>query len=110
MAEAAPPVTGGIIERKIAAAYSTAIARGDLVQSLSTGYVSLNSAGTAVSQIAGVFLGCRYLSTAQGKWIYASYWPTADHAVDGYAEILPIAGVPPQLFKDPGAQHAVHAG
>jgi hypothetical protein len=93
------PVTGGIVERKIASGYTTAICHGDLVQSLSTGYVSLAANGLAGSAIAGVFMGCRYLSTSQGKWIYSSYWPTGDHAVDGYAEIVPIAGVPPQLFK-----------
>ena len=93
------PFTGGIVERKIASGNTTPICKGDLVQNLSTGYVAISAAGVAVSQVAGVFLGCRYLSTSQGKWVYSSYWPSGDHAVDGYAEILPIAGVSPQLFK-----------
>ena len=94
-----PAVTGGVIERKIASGNNTPICKGDLVQSLATGYVAISAAGATVSQTAGVFLGCRYLSTSQGKWINASYWPNGDHAVDGYAIILPIVGVPPQLFK-----------
>ena len=94
-----PPLTGGIIERKIATANNTPIARGDLVQSLNTGYVAISAPGVAVSQAAGIFVGCRYLSTALGQWVYRSYWPNGDHAVDGYAEIIPIAGVPPQLFR-----------
>jgi hypothetical protein len=94
-----PAVTGGPIERKIAAANNTPICKGDLVQSLSTGYVAISAAGVAVSQAAGIFVGCRYLSTARGQWVYASYWPNGDHAVDGYAEIIPIVGAAPQLFK-----------
>ena len=101
-----PPFTGGIIERKIAAGNNTPICHGDLVQSLNTGYVAISAAGVAVSQIAGVFLGCRYLSTAQGKYVYSSYWPNGDHAVDGYAEILPITGVSPQLFRVQGGSNS----
>ena len=41
----------------------------------------------------------RYLSTARGERVYSSYWPNGDHAYDGYAYIIPIAGVSPQLFK-----------
>lgn len=94
-----PSVTGGTIERKIAAAYNTAICRGDMVQSLSTGYVSLGAASVPGSNVAGIFVGCRYLSTSRGDMVYSSYWPTGDHAYDGVAFIIPIAGVPPQRFK-----------
>ena len=93
------PVTGGLIERKIAAGNSTPICKGDLVQSLSTGYVALGAPGVAVSQAAGIFWGCRYLSVSQGKWVNSTYWPSGDHAIDGYAEIIPISGVAPQWFK-----------
>ena len=94
-----PAVTGGIIERKIAAGNNTPICHGDVVQSLSTGYVAIGASGVSGSNIAGIFLGCRYLSTSQGKMVNAMYWPNGDHAYDGVALILPIAGVPPQLFK-----------
>ena len=94
-----PGVTGATIERKIAAGYGTPIYKGDTVQSLSTGYISKGAASVAGSNTAGVFMGCRYLSTALGRLVYSSYWPSGDHAYDGYAIIVPIAGVPPQLFK-----------
>jgi|WetSurMetagenome_2_1015567.scaffolds.fasta_scaffold52419_3 hypothetical protein len=93
-----PSVTGATVERKIAAAYGTAICKGDIVQSLGTGYVSLGTTGLQGSNVAGVFVGCKYLSTSQGKVVYSTYWPTGDHAYDGTAFIVPIAGVPPQLF------------
>lgn len=93
------PVTGGQVERKIAAGYATAIGAGDLVQSLATGYVARGAAGVAPGNQAGIFIGCRYLSTALGRMTYSPMWPTGDHAYDGVAFIIPIAGVSPQLFK-----------
>lgn len=96
-----PSVTGALIERKIAAAYSVAIGRGDTVinQSSTPGYVQRGTAAVAGGNTAGIFMGCKYLSTSQGKMVYSTGWPTGDHAYDGVAFILPIAGVPPQLFK-----------
>jgi len=96
-----PGVTGATVERKIAAGYSVAIGKGDTVinQASTPGYVQRGTAGVAGGNTAGVFVGCRYLSTALGRVIYSSYWPTGDHAYDGTAFIIPIAGVPPQMFK-----------
>ena len=93
-----PGVTGGTIERKIYASDSTPIYKGDIVQSLGTGYVAQGTTGLQGSNVAGVFVGCKYLSTATGRMIFSTYWPGADHAYDGTALIIPIAGVPPQLF------------
>jgi hypothetical protein len=93
-----PAVTGGTIERKIAAGNTSPICHGDLVQQLSTGYVAISAAGVAGSLTVGVFLGCKYLSTSQGRVVYSNYWPSGDHAYDGTAIIMPIAGVPPQQF------------
>lgn len=98
-AKGGPGVTGGTIERKIAAGNGTAIAKGDVVQSLGTGYVAISAVGVAGSNTAGIFVGCKYLSTALGRIVYSSYWPASDHAYDGTAFIIPIAGVPAQLFK-----------
>jgi hypothetical protein len=96
-----PGPTGATVERKIAAAYSVAIGKGDVVinQSSTPGYVQRGTAGVAGGNTAGIFIGCKYLSTALGRLVYSSYWPTGDHAYDGTAFIVPIAGVPPQLFK-----------
>jgi hypothetical protein len=94
-----PGVTGATIERKIAAGYGTAIGKGDVVQSLATGYISRSVAGVAGSNTAGIFLGCRYLSSSMKRIVFAPSWPTGDHAYDGVAIIAPIAGVPAKLFK-----------
>jgi hypothetical protein len=94
-----PAVTGATVERKIAAGYNTAIGRGDVVQSLSTGYISRGAAGVAGSNTAGIFIGCKYLSTSAKRMVFAQSWPTGDHAYDGVAFIVPIQGVPGKLFK-----------
>jgi len=100
-ARGGPGVTGGQVERKIAAGYSVAIAQGDMVinQAATPGYIQRGVAGTAGGNVAGIFAGCSYLSTALGRRVYTSYWPTGDHAYDGTAYIIPIQGVQPQLFK-----------
>lgn len=100
-ARGGPGVTGGQVERKIAAAYSYAIAQGDMVinQTSTPGYIQRGTTGVAGGNVAGIFCGCSYLSTSAGRRIFSTYWPTGDHAYDGTAYIIPIAGVPPQLFK-----------
>ena len=94
-----PAVTGALVQRKVAAGNNTPICKGDVVQSLSTGYVAIGAASVYGSNTAGIFMGCSYLSTSQGRTVYSSYWPNGDHAYDGTAFIFPIAGVPSQLFK-----------
>jgi hypothetical protein len=94
-----PAVTGATVERKIAAGYGTAIGKNDVVQSLSTGYISRGAAGVAGSNTAGIFVGCKYLSASQKRMVFAQSWPTGDHAYDGTAFIIPIQGVPAKLFK-----------
>lgn len=59
---------------------STKIYRGDPVKKLSTGFIAQWTATTAVSQLAGIFWGCEYLSSSQGKKVYSAYWPGADVA------------------------------
>lgn len=98
-ARGGPAVTGGQVKRKIAAGNNTPICYGDVVQSLSTGYIGIGAASVYGSNTAGIFVGCSYLSTSAGERVYRSYWPNGDHAYDGEAYIIPIAGVPPQLFK-----------
>jgi len=78
-----------------------AIYTGDPVKRLSTGYVSAWTASTAVSQLAGIFVGCEYLSTAQGKIVKNNYWPGSDVAsgndVTGY--IIPVNLASPTYFE-----------
>lgn len=72
--------------RKISKSNSTAIFHGDPVTSLSTGYIAQSAAGT--TQIAGIFVGCKYLSTALGRTIWNNYWPGSDAAQDVEAYII----------------------
>ena len=90
--------TMSLVPRKIAAGNSSPICRGDVVQSLTTGYIGIGAQGVVVSQCAGIFWGVEYLSTSQGKKVLSNYWPSGDHAYDGDALIIPIMGVAPQLF------------
>ncbi len=93
-------MTYGYVQKKIAAANNTPIYRGDLVYGLTTGYIAQSSAGQSVTLAQGIFWGCEYLSTSQGKQIFSTYWPNGDHAVDGVAWIIPLFGPGgAQLFK-----------
>lgn len=88
----------GLIVREILQSDTTKIFTGDPVKSLSTGYVSQWTASTAVSQLAGIFVGCKYLSTSFGRTIWNNYWPGSDAAsgVRVFAYLIPCnLGVPP---------------
>lgn len=86
--------------REIAYNDSTKIYRGDPVKSLSTGYVAQWTAGTAVSQLAGIFAGCKYLSTSFGRVVWSQYWPGADVASGNKvtAYLIPCNLAVPPLF------------
>lgn len=71
-AEGASP-TVGLTVRKVASGDSNAIGFGDPVTSSTNGYVTLSTAGT--TQIAGIFYGCEYLSTAIGRVVWSPNWP-----------------------------------
>lgn len=84
---------------KIASNNSTKIYRNDPVKQLSTGYGAQWTAGTAASQLLGVFVGCEYLSSSQGKVVYSPYWPGADAAADATGYVVPCnAGAPTPTF------------
>jgi hypothetical protein len=70
--EGASPSQGNA-RRKIASGNATAINFGDPVVSLSTGYIARATAGT--TQIAGIFVGCKYLSTSQQRTVWSRTGP-----------------------------------
>lgn len=78
---------------------TTAIFRGDMLKYLTTGYVAQWTASTAVSQFAGVFWGCRYVSISQGKEVYSQIWPGSDAASDVDVDMVPAQGTEPMLFQ-----------
>jgi hypothetical protein len=61
---------------QIAYNYGTKIFKGDPVQMTSTGVITAWTAGTGVSQLAGIFWGCEYPSTVRGYTVSA-FWPAA---------------------------------
>lgn len=98
-ADGAAP-TYGMITRLVAYNDTTKIYRGDLVKQLNTGYIAQWTAGTAVSQAAGVFWGCKYYSVSQKMTVFSNYWPGADVATNAVvtAYVIPInTAVPPKF-------------
>lgn len=59
--------------RLIANGNTSSIFSGDPVVSLSTGYITKMTAGSAV-QCAGIFAGCTYLNTSLGRTVWAPSW------------------------------------
>lgn len=70
--EGASP-TVGYVTRTIVSTDTAAIGFGDPVTSLGTGYVTLSTAGTTA--IAGIFYGCKYLSSTTGQQVWSKSWP-----------------------------------
>lgn len=60
---------------------------GDPVTPLNTGYIT-SSTAPGTTQIAGVFVGCTYLSVAQKRTVWSNYWPGSDANGDVTAYII----------------------
>lgn len=60
----------------IASNNTTAIYFGDPVVPLNTGYIAQASSNSV--QVAGIFVGCKYLSTSQKRTVWSNYWPGSD--------------------------------
>lgn len=72
--------------RRIAAGNATVIYKNDPVVQLASGYITQATAGT--TQIAGIFVGCEYVSVSQKKLIVSPYWPGTDANGDVTAYII----------------------
>src|ERR1700756_3180895 len=84
--------------RRIASTNSTAIFYGDPVMpvvSTANGYITQAAAGTTA--VAGIFVGCKYLSTSQKRTVWSRYWPGSDATGDVEAYVI----------DDPNAQFLV---
>ena len=67
-------------------AYNTTnIFFGDPVAPTNTGYITQagSSGGSSDTQIAGIFVGCQYLSTAQKRTVWSNYYPGGTDPVSG---------------------------
>lgn len=91
-----------MVNMQIAYNNATKIFYGDPVKKLDTGFIAQWTASTAVSQLAGIFVGCEYLSTSQGKMTSSAFWPGADVASTAQntivAKIIPCTGAIPPKF------------
>lgn len=77
---------------------TNAVYYGDPVVPLNTGYVGKGTPGT--TQIAGIFYGCKYLSTSQKRVVWSNYWPGSDASDDVEAYVV----------NDPNAKFIAQAG
>lgn len=73
----------------IASDDGTALGRGDPLKMLDTGYVTAWTGGTAVSQFAGIFMGCTY-QTANGL-VRSNYYPGSSSGATGPIQVQYIA-------------------
>jgi hypothetical protein len=84
--------------RLIASTNATPIYFGDPVMpviSTANGYITQGSPGTTV--LAGIFVGCKYLSVSQKRPVWSNYWPGSDANGDVMAYVV----------DDPNAQFLV---
>jgi hypothetical protein len=79
--------TGGHTTRKMLNT-AGALNRGDVVNQLATGYVAVSAAGKTDHSNLGVFVGCHYLSAAQGFPIWSNYWPGSGAVGDVEVQII----------------------
>ena len=80
---------------------ASAIYYGDPVEPDANGRVVQGDGTTAASGIAGIFIGCKYLSVSQKRTVWSNYWPGSDVAstqvVEGY------------IVNDPNAKFVVQS-
>lgn len=90
--------TDALITRAVASNDSTAIGKGDPVKNLVTGYVAQWTASTAVSQLAGIFVGCKYYNTALQRVVWSPYWPGSGATGDVEVYLTPCINSPAPSF------------
>ncbi len=75
---------------RIAATDTTAAFFGDPMYPVigtATGYIT-QAATPTTTVVAGIFAGCRYLSTSQKRVVWSNYWPGADATGDVTAYVI----------------------
>ena len=70
----------------IASTDTTDVFFGDPVVPLNTGYITQATSNTV--QIAGIFVGCKYLSVSQKRTVWSNYWPGSDNNGDVEAYVV----------------------
>jgi hypothetical protein len=82
---------------------ASAIYFGDPVEPDANGQVIRGDGTTAAAGIAGIFVGCKYLSVAQKRVVWSNYWPgtndvASNQTVEGY------------IVNDPNARFIAQTG
>lgn len=73
---------------------------GDPISRVNDGSVAPTAPSTQA--LAGVFVGCKYLSVAQKRTVWSNYWPGSDVASTNTVEVY--------LVNDPNAQFVAQVG
>jgi len=81
---------------------ASAIYFGDPVEPDANGQVIRSDGTIAAAGIAGIFIGCQYLSVAQKRTVWSNYWPGSDVASNQY-----VTGY---IVNDPNAKFVVQTG
>jgi len=81
---------------------ATNIFFGDPVEPDANGQVIQGDGTTAAAGIAGIFVGCQYLSVSQKRTIWSNYWPGSD-----VASTQTVIGY---IINDPNARFLVQTG
>jgi hypothetical protein len=89
------------VTMRVAYNNTTPIYFGDAVIPLSSGYIGQATASTV--QVAGIFVGCKYLSTSMKRTVWSNWWPGSD-----VASTAP--DVEAYIVNDPNAKFLVQAG
>ena len=95
-----------INEYPLASGYATAIYTNDPVISLADGTIGIGVAG---SPIRGIFVGCKYTTTA-GEFIHSAYWPASTTVRTGTVPIALIIDNPNLIVDVQEAETAGVAG
>ena len=98
----------------ISSSSTAAIYNGDPVNPDANGFIvrGTTSSSSGNTQIAGVFIGCKYLSVSQKRTVWSNYWPGADNSgnVEAYIINDPNAKFVAQFGNVSVAQTYVNSG
>ena len=86
----------------ISSSSTAAIYNGDPVNPDANGFIvrGVTSSSSSNTQIAGVFIGCKYLSVSQKRTVWSNYWPGSDNS----------GNVEAYIINDPNAKFVAQFG
>jgi hypothetical protein len=98
----------------ISSSSTTAIYNGDPVEPDANGFIvrGTTSSSSGNTQIAGIFIGCKYLSVSQKRTVWSNYWPGSDNSgnIEAYIINDPNAKFVAQFGNVSVAQSYVNSG